>query len=57
MEWIQFVTIFATLLAGFGFIYRELKGFEVQIRQDINAQSGRTDRLYEMFIELVKERK
>ena len=51
MDYIQFFTLFGTMLAGFGFIYREFKtsqselrndlqNFESEIRNDIKIQSG-----------------
>lgn len=68
MDYIQFFTLFGTMLGGFGFIYREfkssqsdlkndLKNFESEIRSDIKIQSGRSDQLYTMFIDLLKEKK
>lgn len=67
MDYIQFATLFGTMLAGFGFIYREfklsqsdlkndLKSFENEIRSDIKVQSGRSDQLYTMFIDLLKSK-
>jgi hypothetical protein len=38
----------ATVIASAYYIHRE-------VQQDIRAQSARTDRLYEMFIDLLKE--
>ncbi len=57
MDYVQFLTIMATLIAGFGFMYKEFKGFEKDIREDIKTQSGRSDQLYTMFIDLLKVRK
>lgn len=50
MDWIQTLSIIATVLASAFYIHRE-------IQADIKAQSARTDRLYEMFIDLIKEGK
>jgi len=64
MDWIQFFGLLGTMLAGFGFIYKEIKDeirimknelFEQSKRSDL--LNSRTDKLYEMFIDLVKERK
>lgn len=52
---IEFFTLMATLIAGFGFIYKEFKSFEKDIREDIRQQSARSDQLYKMFIDLLKE--
>lgn len=50
MDWTQTISILFTTIATAYYIHRE-------IQADIKAQSARTDRLYEMFIELLKERK
>lgn len=50
MEWIQTLSIIATVLASAYFIHKD-------VRDDIKAANLRTDRLYEMFIELLKEKK
>lgn len=64
MDYIQFLTIMATMLAGFGFIYKEFKSWEEDIREDIKQQSTRidqqsirTDQLYTMFIDLLKAKR
>ena len=54
---IEFFTLMATLLAGFGFIYKEFKSFEKDIREDLRQQSARSDQLYTMFIDLIKKPK
>jgi hypothetical protein len=46
----EFVVILLTLLGGFYLL-------DGKIERCTQAQSSRTDRLYEMFIELVKENK
>jgi len=48
MDWTQTGTIIATILATAYYIHRD-------IIADMRVQSARTDRLYEMFIDLVKE--
>jgi hypothetical protein len=50
MDWIQTLSIIATVVASAFYIHRE-------VQTDIKAQSARTDRLYEMFIDLLKEKK
>jgi hypothetical protein len=58
MDNMQFLTIMATLLGGFGFMYKEFKydfnEFKKEIRDDIKAQAARSDQLYSMFIDLIK---
>jgi hypothetical protein len=58
---IQYFAILLPILACFGFLYRELKEFKKEIKIDIavqskrmDTQSARSDKLYEMFIDLVK---
>ena len=48
MDWIQTLSIMATVVASAYYIHRE-------VQMDIRAANARTDRLYEMFIDLVKE--
>lgn len=48
MEWLQTLSIIATVVASAYFIHRD-------IHSDMRAQAARTDRLYEMFIDLIKE--
>ncbi|MEK6880473.1 MAG: hypothetical protein AABY22_12730 [Nanoarchaeota archaeon] len=50
MEWIQTLSIMATVVASAYYIHRE-------VQMDIRAANARTDRLYEMFIDLLKEGK
>jgi hypothetical protein len=48
MEWIQTISVIATVLTSAYFIHRD-------IMQDMKSQTARTDKLYEMFIELLKK--
>lgn len=48
MDWIQTLSIMATVIASAYYIHRE-------VQMDIRATNARTDRLYEMFIDLLKE--
>ena len=50
MDWIQTLSIIATVLVSAYYIHRD-------IREDMKTQTNRTDRLYEMFIDLLKEGK
>ena len=64
MDWVQFFGILVPLIAFFGFLYRELKDWRQEtreetneIRKEIQQQAARSDKLYEMFIDLLKEQK
>ena len=57
MDWIQALSIMATVVATGYYIHREIVSDIKVVREEIRAQSARTDRLYEMFIDLVKEGK
>jgi hypothetical protein len=48
MDWIQTLSIIATVLGSAYYIHRD-------IHEDMKNQSARTDKLYEMFIDLIKE--
>lgn len=50
MDWIQTLSIMATVIASAYYIHRE-------VQADMRAQSARTDKLYEMFIDLLKVKK
>jgi len=50
MEWMHTISIMATVLVSAYYIHRD-------IINDMKAQTARTDKLYEMFIDLVKETK
>jgi len=53
MDWIQVLTIIVTLLGGIFYIHSDVK----EIRRDLQQQGARTDRLYEMFISLLRDGK
>ena len=48
MDWIQTLSIIVTVLGSAYYLHRD-------ISSDIKIQSCRTDKLYEMFIDLIKE--
>jgi hypothetical protein len=48
MDWVQTLSIIVSVFASAYYIHRE-------IQSDIRAANLRTDRLYEMFIELIKD--
>lgn len=50
MDWIQTLSIMATVIGGAYYIHRDVK-------EDMKSQTARTDRLYEMFISLLQENK
>jgi hypothetical protein len=57
MEWIQTISIILTVLGTGYYLHREVK-------EDINVQTSRVDQansridqLYQMFVDLLKERK
>jgi hypothetical protein len=63
MDYIQFITLMTTFIGGFVFIHREIRQEIKEMKEDIKVQSARldqqaarSDRLYEMFIDLVKTR-
>ena len=57
MDWIQTLSIMATVVASAYYIHREIQMDIRSTRDEIKSQSARTDRLYEMFIDLLKEGK
>lgn len=55
MDWIQALSVMATVIASAYYIHREIQMDIRAIRDDIKSQGARTDKLYEMFIELRKD--
>lgn len=69
MDWIQYFGLLVPIVALFGFLYRELKDWRQETRTEIEGireemrhqreemrqQAARSDRLYEMFIDLLKK--
>lgn len=53
MEWMQVLTIVATLIGGVFYIHSDVK----EIRKDMQQQSAQIDKLYEMFVDLLKEKR
>jgi len=68
MDWIQTLSIIATIIAGAYYMHRDIKEdikcqtartdrlYEI-FTETLKAQTERTDKLYEMFIDLLKEKK
>ncbi len=52
MEWFQVFSIIATLIGGIFYIHIDVR----EIRKDMQTQSARIDKLYEMFIDLLKNK-
>lgn len=52
MEWFQVFSIIATLIGGIFYIHSDVKDF----RKEMHAQGARIDKLYEMFIDLLKNK-
>lgn len=50
MDWTQTISIIATVIGCAYYLQRD-------IHEDMKTQSARSDRLYEMFIDLLKETK
>jgi len=50
MDWAQTASVILTVLAATYYIHRDIK-------EDMKAQTLRTDRLYEMFIDLLRRDK
>ncbi len=48
---IEWITILTSVIACFGILYFQIQSLDAKMTQ----QSQRTDRLYEMFIDLIKE--
>lgn len=52
MDWIQVLAIITALLGGIFYIHSDVR----EIRKDMQQQSARIDKLYEMFVDLLKQK-
>lgn len=50
MEWAQVFAIIVTLMGGIFYIHTDVRS----IRTDVQMQGARIDKLYEMFVDLLK---
>jgi ClpP class serine protease len=55
MTWLQFLLLIGTILGAAKYMHTEFKEWTKEIREDVKIQTARTDRLYEMFVDLIKE--
>ena len=57
MAWIQWISLIGTTITCFVFLFHEIHETRKEVRDERIAQSARTDRLYGMFLDLLKEKK
>ena len=57
MDWIQTLSIMATVIGCAYYIHRDIQQDITSQTARLDQQAARTDRLYEMFIDLLKEKK
>lgn len=57
MEWFQVASISGSVVLAVWYLHKDHREEMKAIKEDLKSQASRTDRLYEMFIELVKEKK
>jgi len=55
--WIQFGSVILTILGTTYYIHRDIKEDHREFKEQLRAQTSRTDTLYQMFVDLLKERK
>ncbi len=53
--WIQFISVISTVLGSAYFVNRNIKQDHKEFRDELKIQSARSDTLYQMFIDLLKE--
>lgn len=57
LEIVEWVTTMGVFIACFLFLLRKIEGIETKQEARMQEQTARTDRLYEMFIDLLKEQR
>jgi len=59
MDWIQVVSVLGTVIGSVAsaaaYLHVQIKNDMKEIRQALTTQGARTDKLYEMFVDLIKE--
>lgn len=56
MEWIKIISVIGSLLGALFYIHQDTKRQVDKMDAEIREQAKRSDRLYEMFIELLKNK-
>ena len=60
MEWIQvtsiIISVVGSVVGSVVYIHKDSKAYLSQIQEDRRQQTYRTDKLYEMFIDLLKNK-
>ena len=56
MDWIQVLTIIGSVAGAVIYVHNDSKAYMSQIQEDRRQQTERTDKLYEMFVELLKQK-
>lgn len=54
-DWIQTLTIIASVIGSAFYIHRKLRADHKDFRDELRAQGQRIDQLYGMFVDLLKE--
>lgn len=52
----EFIVILGIVIAPALFIWKEISSLRSELKIDMSAQAARTDKLYEMFIDLLKQK-
>lgn len=55
MEWLQTASIIGTVITAAAYLHVQMKNDMKEMRAALSTQGARTDKLYEMFVALVKE--
>ena len=57
MDWVQTGSIILTVLGSAYYIHRDIKA-DIKLQESrLDAQSARSDRLYEIIIDMLKDKK
>jgi hypothetical protein len=57
LHWTQWGSLVALIIGGILWNHAEMKDWRAETRADRIEQAARTDKLYEMFVDLLKEGK
>lgn len=52
---LQFLILISAIVGSVVYIHKDIRAYVSELKNDIDTQAKRTDRLYEMFIDLLNK--
>ncbi len=55
LETLQFLILISAIVCSIVYIHKDIRAYVSELKNDIDTQAKRNDRLYEMFVDLLKK--